>query len=123
MWTVKPLRNAGENVLVVDDDAIVCAELARLGVKVLRGDGSEAEVLARAGASKARLVICSMRRTGDAIKVLDALRASGVPVLVRVFEDFEARAVETAGGIPIDNAAAAADTFMAWLDANDRLPG
>ena len=29
MWTVKPMLAQGENVLVVDDDAVVCAALAR----------------------------------------------------------------------------------------------
>jgi len=119
MWTVKPLRQAGEHVLVVDDDAVVCNELSGRGIEVLRGDGSDEHVLERAGAAKAKLVICSMRRFGDAIKVLELLK--GVPVMVRVFEKSEAEAVERAGGIPIQNAEAAADTFMAWLNANDRL--
>ena len=119
MWTVKPLRKAGENVLVVDDDAIVCNELARLGVDVLRGDAADEHLLERAGASKAKLIICSMRRVGDAIKVLHSLK--NVPVLVRVFEDHEARDVEQAGGIPIDTAAASADTFMEWMQANGHL--
>lgn len=119
MWTIKPLLKAGEHVLVVDDDAVVCGELADQGIDVLRGDGSDEHMLERAGAAKARLVICSMRRTSDALKVLQSLK--GVPVLVRVFEKFEAEAVERAGGIPILNAEAAADTFMAWFNANDQL--
>ncbi len=119
MWTVKPLVKAGEHVLVVDDDAVVCGELAERGIEVLRGDGSDEHMLERAGAAKAKLVICSMRRTSDAIKVLESLK--GVPVMVRVFEKFEAEAVERAGGIPIHNAEAAADTFTAWLNANDKL--
>lgn len=119
MWTVKPLLKAGEHVLVVDDDAAVCSELEARGIEVLRGDGSDEHMLERAGAAKAKLVICSMRRTSDAIKVLQSLK--GVPVLVRVFEKFEAEAVERAGGIPVNNAEAAADTFMAWLNANDKL--
>jgi Trk K+ transport system NAD-binding subunit len=43
-----------EEVLVVDDDAVVCAELARRGVPVMRGDGSDKELLQRAGAANAR---------------------------------------------------------------------
>ena len=119
MWTVKPLRQAGEHVLVVDDDAVVCNELSGRGIVVLRGDGSDEHVLERAGAEKAKLVICSMRRVGDAHKVLQLLK--GVPVMVRVFEKSEAEAVERAGGIAVHNAEASADTFMAWLNANDRL--
>ncbi len=119
MWTVKPLVKAGEHVLVVDDDAAVCNELSARGIEVLRGDGSDEHMLERAGAAKAKLVICSMRRVGDAVKVLESLK--GVPVMVRVFEKAESEAVERAGGIPIHTAAAAADTFMAWLNANERV--
>ncbi|CAN5116960.1 cation:proton antiporter [soil metagenome] len=119
MWTVKPLRAQGEEVLVVDDDAMVCRTLARQGIPVLRGDGSEKEVLAQAGAGNAKLVIVSMRRVGDAIKVLETVR--GVPVLVRVFEKEEADRIRAAGGVPIMNSDAAAETFLAWFGANDRL--
>jgi len=119
MWTVKPLVKAGEHVIVVDEDAAVCNELSSRGIEVLRGDGSDEHILERVGAANAKLVICSMRRTGDALKVLEYLK--GVPVMVRVFEKQEAEAIERAGGIPIHNAEAAADTFMAWLNANDKL--
>lgn len=119
MWTVKPLRAQGEEVLVVDDDAVVCHELNRLGVPVLRGDGSDTEVLERAGAAKAKVVIASMRRVGDALKVLAHVR--GVPVLARVFEQEEADQVRAAGGIPIMNSDAAAETFLAWFEKTDRF--
>jgi Kef-type K+ transport system membrane component KefB len=119
MWTVKPLRAQGDEVLVVDDDAVVCRELARLGVPVMRGDGSEKAVLERAGASEAKLVIASMRRVGDALEVLEHVR--GVPVVVRVFEESEAGQIRRAGGIPVLNSEAAEETFLAWMSANDRL--
>ncbi len=119
MWTVKPLRAQGEEVLVVDDDAVVCRELTRLGVPVMRGDGSEKEVLERAGAANAKLVIASMRRVGDALKVLEHVR--DVPVMARVFEEYEAEQIRAAGGIPVMNSDAAAETFIAWFGANDRL--
>lgn len=119
MWTVKQLRKAGENVVVIDDDAIVCSELARHGVPVLRGDAADEQLLARAGANKAKLIICSMRRVADALKVLQSRK--NVPVIIRVFEASEARAVENAGGIPIDTAAASADTLMEWMEANGHV--
>jgi CPA2 family monovalent cation:H+ antiporter-2 len=115
MWTVKHLRKAGEYVLVIDDDAIVCGELADLGIDVLRGDASDEDLLERAGASKAKLIICSTRRVADALKVLQSLK--NVTVLVRVFEESEAGAVAQAGGIPINAAAATADTLMEWMEA------
>jgi Kef-type K+ transport system membrane component KefB len=121
MWTVKPLRAQGHEVLVVDDDPVVCRELARLGVPVMRGDASEEGVLERAGASKAKLVIASMRRVGDAVKVLEHVR--GVPVLARVFEDDEAEMVRAAGGIPVLNSEAAAETFLSWVSGREEGGG
>lgn len=119
MWILKPLLAQGEDVLVVDDDAVVCRALAAKNVSVMRGDGAEEEVLEKAGASKAKLVIASMRRVGDALIVLK--QVEGVPVIVRVFEEEDAVRIHNAGGIPVMNSEAAADTFMAWLDANDRV--
>jgi len=119
MWTIKPLLARGEKVLVVDDDAAVCRNLADKGIPFLRGDGAEEEVLEKAGARDAKLVIASMRRVGDALTVLRYVR--GVPVLARVFEKIDAKKVKEAGGIPVMNSVSAAETFMAWLAANDRV--
>lgn len=119
MWTLKPLLAQGEKVLVVDDDAVVCSVLAKKNIPFLRGDGAEEEVLAKAGAREAKLVIASMRRVGDSLTVLRFVE--GVPVLARVFEEADAEKIRKAGGVPVMNSEAAADTFMAWLDANDRV--
>ncbi len=119
MWTVKPLVNQGETVLVVDDDAVVCRELTRMKIRAIRGDGADPHVLEQAAASRAKLVIISMRRVSDALEVLPQL--PDVPIFVRVFEDEEARAVERAGGIPVVTAEAAAETFLEWFAATDRL--
>ncbi len=114
MWVVKPLRAAGHEVVVVDDDAVVCAELMRLGIHTIRGDGSDEHTLAKVGASEAKLVICSMRRVGDALKVLE--HSGEAPVLVRVLEEADARLVERAGGTPILSAKPAAETFLQWFE-------
>jgi CPA2 family monovalent cation:H+ antiporter-2 len=119
MWILKPLLAQGEKVLVVDDDAVVCGSLAKKNIPFLRGDGAEEEVLAKAGARDAKLVIASMRRVGDALTVLRYVQ--GVPVMARVFEGADAEKIRQAGGVPVMNSMAAADTFMAWLDANDRV--
>jgi CPA2 family monovalent cation:H+ antiporter-2 len=119
MWTVKPLLAQGEEVVVVDDDAAVCRALGSKNIAFIRGDGAEVEVLKKAGARDAKLVIASMRRVGDALTVLNYVR--GAPVIVRVFENADADRVKEAGGIPVMNSEAAADTFMAWLAANDRV--
>lgn len=119
MWILKPLLNQGEKVLVVDDDAVVCRELAKRNIPFLRGDGAEEEVLAKAGARDAKLVIASMRRVGDALTVLNFVE--GVPVVARVFEEEDAERIRQAGGVPVMNSTAAADTFMAWVENNDRV--
>lgn len=119
MWILKPLLAQGEKVLVVDDDAVVCRALAKKHIPFLRGDGAEEEVLAKAGARDAKLVIASMRRVGDALTVLRYVK--GVPVVARVFEQEDAEKIRLAGGVPVMNSMAAADTFMTWLDANDRV--
>ncbi|MES2983344.1 MAG: cation:proton antiporter [Verrucomicrobiota bacterium] len=119
MWTVKPLLAQGEEVVIVDDDAAVCRVLAGKNIAFIRGDGAEVEVLEKAGARDAKIVIASMRRVGDALTVLRHVR--GVPVIARVFELEDQRLVKEAGGIPVMNSEAAADTFMAWMAANDSL--
>jgi Kef-type K+ transport system membrane component KefB len=119
MWTVKPLLAQGEEIVVVDDDAAVCRALAAKNIAFIRGDGAEEEVLKKAGARDAKLIIASMRRVGDALTVLSHVR--GVPVIARVFENEDAQRVKAGGGIPVMNSEAAADTFMAWMSDNDRL--
>jgi len=119
MWIVKPLREQGYDVLVVDDDAIVHNYLTSKGIPCMRGDGSDEEVLRRAGARDAKLIIISMRRVGDALNALKHI--GNVPAIVRVLEDDEAQKVEALGGIPVLGAKAAAETFLRWFDANDRI--
>ncbi|MDE0835847.1 MAG: cation:proton antiporter [Akkermansiaceae bacterium] len=119
MWTLKPLLAQGEKVLVVDDDAVVCSALSKKGIPFLRGDGAEVDVLEKAGSRNAKLVIASMRRVGDALTVLRYVR--DVPVVVRVFEEEDAELIRRAGGKPVMNSMAAADTFMTWLENNDRV--
>lgn len=115
-YVLKPLRAAGLPLLVVDDDPGVITEMDKLGIPSLRGDGADEHTLERAGADKARLIIASMRRVADAKKVL--AYAKGVPVLVRVFEDRDAEAIEKLGGIPVSNASAAVEEFLKWFEAN-----
>jgi len=119
MWVLRPLQAAGVPVLVVDDDPQVISDLDRKGVATLRGDGSDEETLRRAGASRARLVIASMRRVADAHWVIAAV--PGVPVLARVFEDSEAEEIRRLGGIPVSSAEAATEEFMKWF-AKSRQP-
>ncbi|MFM1852167.1 MAG: hypothetical protein RIS54_1851 [Verrucomicrobiota bacterium] len=115
MWVVKPLRAAGHEVLVIDDDPAVIGLLERQGIPCLRGDAADRRVLTMAGAPNAKLVLVATRRARDAEAVIK--RLPGVPVIVRVFEDTDAKRIEAAGGTAVLNSLAAADTFMAWWES------
>ncbi len=116
-WVLRSLQEHGCEVFVVDDDPGVIAHLEANGVPCLRGDGSDPYVLAAAGADDARIVLCSMRRSADAAKVLRVLGGK-VPVIVRVFETWEAEHVRRLGGVAVLNSTAAARRFLEWFDAS-----
>lgn len=114
LWVVKPLQRAGLPVLVVDDDPSVIQHLTRVGLPCVRGDGADPRLLRQVGVQRARLILAAMRRLNDARQVLEL--AGGVPVYVRVFEDHEVAQVRRWGGIPVPNAEAALENFLAWYD-------
>lgn len=120
MWTLKPLQDAGHQVVVIDDDPAIVEQLARNGVRVIRGDGSDPRVLRRAAAQRAKLVVAGTRRPSDSLAIVRQL-ADRVPVLVRVFEQADAKRIEQAGGIPILNSEAAAETFLEWFSKSGRV--
>ncbi len=113
MWLVKPLLDAGYRVVVVDDAPAVIDELARRDVITFRGDGSDKRTLEAVRAADAKMVIASLPRVGDLLKVIAYL--PGVEVVARVFEESEARAGERAGGTAILNSEAARDEFLKWF--------
>jgi len=119
MPLLETLLTAGHEVVVVDDDPAVIDRLAEGDVTAIRGDGSDYDVLRRAGAEEARVVISTMRRVRDAELVVR--RLPNVPVLVRVFDDADGRRVEELGGIAVRYADAAADDFSRWLDQAEEV--
>ncbi|HIG27522.1 MAG TPA: hypothetical protein EYQ50_06870 [Verrucomicrobiales bacterium] len=114
MWVLKPLKAKGHQILVIDDDPLVVAQLERAGISTIRGDGGDEKVLELASADHASLILCSLPRIRDAEKVIRF--AKGVPVIVRVFEECDYRRIEAIGGIPLSNALASASTFMEWYE-------
>jgi CPA2 family monovalent cation:H+ antiporter-2 len=118
MWVIKPLRAAGHEVLVVDDDPVVIGELRNAGVHCMPGDGAEEKTLLRAGAREAKLIIVSMRRVEDAATVLRF--APGVPVVTRVFESSDAARIVQLGGVPVLNSSAAVEAFMEWFEKSGK---
>lgn len=120
MWVVRPLLKAGHELLVIDDDPAVIVQLEKLGIPCMRGDGADERILQKAGAAKAKLVLASMRRVQDTAKLLALVKET--PVVVRVFEDRDAQAVQALGGIPVLNSAAATETFMEWFQKSGLAP-
>jgi Kef-type K+ transport system membrane component KefB len=114
MPLLETLLTSGRRVVVVDDDPVVVAALREGEVTTIRGDGSDFEVLDRAGARNAEIIISTIRRPRDSLHIIR--RARGVPVLVRVFEDEDVERIRRHGGIPISYAEAASDDFLAWLE-------
>lgn len=111
---LKPLRAAENEVVVVDEDAVVVGRVRALGVPCLRGDASDPEVLRRVRARRARIIICTVRRLSDAEKILAYVEESRARTLVRVFDQEAAERVRRYGGMPIESSQAAADKFMEW---------
>lgn len=103
-----------EGVFVVDEDPAVVEELREAGIACLRGDATNPDVLLRAGAPWARVVVSTLRRVEDNQEVLRLARR--VPVLVRTFEEWEAEWVRERGGTPIPYAEATAEDFLLWYD-------
>jgi CPA2 family monovalent cation:H+ antiporter-2 len=113
MPLLRALRAAGHEVIVVDDDPAVLEAAADQGAVTIRGDASDPTTLARATRAGVRVVVSTLRRTADHKRVLDAVR--DVPVLVRVFEEHEARLIQSRGGIPVLTSDAAAESLLDWL--------
>jgi Kef-type K+ transport system membrane component KefB len=100
-------------VWVVDDDPAVVDQIRGVGMPVIRGDASDVEVLRRAGAERARVVVSTIRRLEDNSALLALARDA--PVLVRAFNVEDEEWVRRRGGIPIPYSEAAAQDFMDWF--------
>ena len=120
MWVVKELQDAGHQVLVIDDDASVIAGCERNRIACLRGDGCDPRLLRRAGVQEARLVVATLPRPADVVKIVRF--AGRVPVVARIFEAEDAREVAEAGGFPILSSEAALEKFLDWFDKGVRRP-
>jgi Kef-type K+ transport system membrane component KefB len=114
MPLIETLVGQGEEVFVVDDDPEIIQRLREADIPCLRGDASDPNVLRTAGADRARIITSTIRRPRDNQRLLDY--APDVPVLVRVFDDQDARWVEERGGTPIVYSEAAAREFLGWFD-------
>lgn len=114
MPLVERLLLAGCDLLVVDDDPRAIGRLAEAEVRTLRGDAADRAVLRRAGADRARVVISTIRRPRDNDALLRMAR--DVTVLVRVFDEEEAKWVRERGGIAVVYSEATAQNLMEWFE-------
>jgi len=109
----------GHEVVVVDDDPAVIAELQEAEIAAIRGDAADTEVLLEARARQARIITSTIRRPEDNRRLLEHT-AGTVPVLVRVFEAEDAEWIRSMGGTPILYSLAAAEAMLAWYDQEMR---
>jgi Kef-type K+ transport system membrane component KefB len=106
------LRGGSAQVVVVDDDPGVVRSLQQQGIRVLRGDGADPQVLQAARADRAKIVVSTMRRPDDNARLLGTLH--GRVVLVRVFSAPEAEQIRQLGGHPVVEAEVAAESLLSW---------
>ena len=114
---VETLFASGYEVVVVDDDPDVVGRLRDAEVPVIRGDATDPSVLDQARARHARLITSTVRRPEDNRRLLE--HVTGVPVLVRVFEEEEAEGIRQLGGTPVLYSHAAADRMLHWYFARE----
>lgn len=112
---LEALLTAGCPTVVVEDDPAVAAELRAAGVRVVRGDGSDPEVLAEAGVPRARFVVSTLRRARDNAPLL-ALVPEEVRVLVRVFDEEDGSWIRERGGTPVVTSELGARRLLAWYE-------
>lgn len=112
MWVLKPLKEAGHDILVVDEDPNVISKLEKMNIPCIHGDAGDVGILEAAGLDRAKLVIASLGRTPDIIKIMPL--AQHCPVVARVFEQNDADSIAKIGGTAILNSTASLDTFLTW---------
>ncbi|SDK92737.1 cation:proton antiporter domain-containing protein [Natronorubrum texcoconense] len=98
------LEQDGENVLLIDSDPDAVEKARERGLRAVEGDGTDADVLERAGASEAKtviattpdddvnLLVCQLAKTGfDVEKVASRVNQ---PDNVGAFESLDVRAID-----------------------------
>ncbi len=110
-----PVRDAGCEVVVIDDDPVIVRRLNRMNIHAVAAEASQEKTLRRIHADKARLVIIAVRRFTDASKILKFLKPHGVKIWVRVFDETQADEVKRSGGQPIMGVHKTLERFMEWM--------
>lgn len=103
-----------QQVVVIDDDGGVVERVEEMGGTAVLGDATDPKVLKAAGASQARIIISTMRRSQDNEALLD--QTEQVKTVFSVFDPEEAERLRRNGGIPILESYAAADELIEWFE-------
>jgi len=107
----------GSRVIVVDEDPGVVQTLRDRGVEAVRGDGADEHMLQTVGAQHARMIISTMRRAEDNLRMLRHVRRSeSQGKLVRIFDEADANRIRQLGGTPILDSVAACEDFLLWYE-------
>lgn len=106
---------AGVPLAVLDQDPTVVHELEAAGVRAVRGEVDDPRALEAAGAAGARAVVVAVDRPADG-ELLLSTAGQRTDVIVRVFDDEEARWVRERGGVPVVTARETAADFLEWFD-------
>jgi len=111
---VMELLHRHEDVVIVDQDPVVCDWAEKSGARAIRADASDPRILEQIRAHHAKAVISTLKQQVDNCRIVGELK--GIPTIVRAFEKNEVEAIEAAGGIAIPYSEAAADSFISWFD-------
>lgn len=118
--TAQPVLDAlitsGVDLIVIEEDPATINQLREQGIRCIRGDAADPAVLRDAGVHRARAIVSMIRRPLNLTALFKYVDEDTTPVLVRVFEDYEAEVVREYGGTPISFAHATADAFFDWFD-------
>ena len=102
-------------VVVIEDDPALVRLVREGAIPAIRGDVSDVAVLEAAGASKAHVIISTIRRKEDNGPLLKI--AKGIPVFARAFNVSDAEWISDRGGRPVLFSEAAAEDFLEWYES------
>jgi Kef-type K+ transport system membrane component KefB len=105
---------AGEQIVVIDHDPAVVAELHEREIPAVWGDATDPRALTAAGAEHARMIVSTAPRLSDLPELIRY--AQRIPVYIHVFDPEVAERIEQQGATPVLYTEAAADDFMDWFD-------
>jgi FlaA1/EpsC-like NDP-sugar epimerase len=105
----------GIPLAVLDQDPTVVHELQAAGIRAVRGEVDDPRALEAAGVAGARAVVVAVGRP-ETCELLLASAREGTDVIVRVFDDEEARWVRERRGVPVVAARETAADFLEWFD-------